>query len=154
MTLQLEKRKAVIVAVIGLWLLACSGVFIVLHTGDWYFMPSIDRSLVTAQIGWLYFAMFGGQLPAVAFVAFIIHSSKFRHPLLVAGLVTMIYQLMMFTIHFVRQSGAFAFGKDLWVAVGFDVAGIIALVLTAMVISWILGRANKALHATAAQSGS
>jgi hypothetical protein len=66
----------------------------------------------------------------------------------------MIYQLTMFAIHFVRQSGAFAFGPDRWVAIGFDFAGIIALVLMVMFIAWILGRANTTLHATAAAPGS
>jgi hypothetical protein len=143
MTRQLEKRSAVIVAVIGLWLLACLGVFMVLHATDWYFISTKDRSLMTAQIGWFYFAMFGGQLPAIAFVALVVDSSKFHHPVLVAGLLTMIYQLAMFAIHYVRQSGTFAFGPDRWVAVGFDFARIIALVLTVMVIARILGRANR-----------
>ena len=143
-----------IVAVIGLWLLACLGEFIVLRSGDWHFIPSNDRSLMTAQIGWFYFAIFGGQLPAIAFVALVVNSSKFRHPVFLAGLLTMIYQMAMFMIRFIRHSGAFAFGADRWVAVGFDFAGIIALVLVVMVISWILRRANKALHATAAAPGS
>jgi hypothetical protein len=95
MTLQLENRSAVIVALIGPWLLACLGVFVVLHAGDWHFIPSNDRSLVTAQIGWFYLAIFGGQVPAIAFVALIVNSFKFRRPILVGGLVTLTYQLTM-----------------------------------------------------------
>jgi hypothetical protein len=154
MTLQLEKRSAVIVALIGQWLLACLGVYIVIHAGDWHFIPLNDRSLMTAQIGWFYFAIFGGQLPAIAFVALVVNSSKFPHPVLVAGLVTMIYQLTMFGVRFARQSGAFAFGPDQGVAVRFDFAGIISLVLIVMVLAWILRRANKTLQATAAAPGS
>jgi len=154
MTLHLEKRSAVVVALVGVWALGCLGVFAVLHAAHWLFIASNDRSLMIAQIGWFYFAMFGGQLPAAAVVALAVNSSNFRHPILVAGLLTAIYHVTMFWMRYLRGKGAFAFGQDRWIAAGFDFAGIIALVLIVMVMSWILGRANKTLHATAAAPGS
>ena len=144
MTLPLGKRTAVFVALFGLWLFACLGVFIVLTVGDWIFIPSDSRSLMHAQIGGFYFAIFGAQLPAVSFVALVFSQSKFRHPVLAAALTTLIYQMMMFAIQFARQSGAFSFHTDRWVAVQFYFVGTISLVLIVMFITWIIGKGNKA----------
>jgi hypothetical protein len=61
--------------------------------------------------------------------------------------------MTMFGMRYLRGAGAFAFGQDRWIAAGFDLAGIIALVLIVMGMSWILGRANKPPHSTAVATG-
>ncbi len=112
MKLHLEKRSALLVAVTGLWLLSTLGVLIVRHIGNFRIILSDDPLLVTAQLGGFYGAFFGAQLPAIAFVAFVISNSKSRNPVLVAGLVVLLYQMAMFGIRFAQQSGAFAFGEE------------------------------------------
>ncbi len=144
MTLPLEKRAAVFVALLGLWVLACLGVFIVTTVGAWALIPSDNRSLMTAYISGFYLANCAAQLPAVTFVALVVSNSSFRHPILTAGLVTMLYQMTMLGIHLARQSGAFSFGPYRWLAFVFYFTGIIALVLIVMLITWILGKANRA----------
>jgi hypothetical protein len=145
MTPPIKQRSAVIAAIVGMWLLASLGVFIVIRTGHWSIFPSDDKSATIAQVGAFYLAFFGAQLPAIAFVAFIISRSAFRHPVLVAGLVTFIYQLVRFTIHVARWPRSRASDIEWWVPVGFDLAGIIVLALLVMVMAWMLRRANKAL---------
>src|ERR1039458_6585455 len=78
MTPPIKQRSAVIAAIVGMWLLASLGVFIVIRTGHWSIFPSDDKSATIAQVGAFYLAFFGAQLPAIAFVAFIISRSAFR----------------------------------------------------------------------------
>ena len=102
MTPPIKRRSAVVTAVVGMWFLASLGVFIVSRTGHWFVFPSDDRATTIAQLCGFYLAFFGAQLPAIAFVAFIISRSAFRHPVLLAGLVTFINQLVRFAILVVR----------------------------------------------------
>lgn len=150
----IKQRIAVITAFVGMWLLASLGGFMVIRTGDWSIFTSDDRSATIVQIGAFYLAFFGAQLPAIAFVAFIISRSAFRHPVLVVGLVTFIYQLVRLAINVARWPWSHASGIEWWVPVGFDLTGIVVLALLAMVMAWMIRRASNTLRVSAAAPGS
>lgn len=138
----LKQGSAIIIAVLGFWLFATVGVFIAIRAGDWYIISSQDTSTTIAQWGTFYLAFFGAQLPAIAFVAFVIIHSTFRHPVLVAGVVTFIYQMVRFAIHVARSPWSSTAQTVWWVPMGLDFACIIVLTFLVMVMVRILRRAN------------
>ena len=64
----LNRRFAIILALVGMWLLACIGVFIFIHPSDWWFFGLRGHDAATiGQIGAYYLARTGAQLPAAGF---------------------------------------------------------------------------------------
>ena len=139
----IKRLTAVIAAIVGMWFLASLGVFTVFRVGHWAIIPSADRALTVAQLGTFYLAFFGAQLPAIALVALVITHSTSRHPVLTAGVVTIICQAVMFGLRVVRWPWGSLSEIEWWMVVGLELIGIFALVFVAMAMSWVLKRANE-----------
>ncbi len=66
-----------------MWLLASLGVFLHIHYVDWYFFPDLpghDAATIW-EIGGVYLAWTGAQVPVAAFAGMVISSSDFTRPL-------------------------------------------------------------------------
>lgn len=148
-TLSFKPRNAIVAAFIGMWLLASLGVFIVVRCGSWSIFPSSSKVLIIAQLGCFYLAYWGAHLPAIGWVALVITHSTFRRPVMTAGLVTLIYEGVMFGLRLMRRPWSGSPNIEWWMPIGFELIGIIVLMLLVMVMSWILERANKIERATA-----
>jgi len=73
---------AVVVALIGMWLIGCAAFYLVFRSGEWSFLGLGGYDAGTlGQLGGFFLTRFGTQLPSAAFVAVIISIANFRRPL-------------------------------------------------------------------------
>jgi hypothetical protein len=78
----LNRKLAIILALATMWLFACIGVFIFIHSESMSFVGLHGYDAVTiGQVGGFYLAWIGVQFPAASFAGMIIDSSDFSHPL-------------------------------------------------------------------------
>ncbi len=99
----LNRRFAIILALAGMWLLASIGVFIFIHSSDWWFFDLRGHNATTVeQLGAFFLAWTAAQLPAACFASMTIRSSDFRHPLRATFLTTAFYYLVLSVIRAFR----------------------------------------------------
>ena len=78
----LNRKLAIVLALVGMWLFACIGILFEIHSGDWLFLGLHGHDANTIkQIGLFFMAWTAAQFPAAYFAGGIISLSDFSHPL-------------------------------------------------------------------------
>jgi hypothetical protein len=95
----LNRKYAIALALVGMWLLSCIAVFVLVHSYDWEFFDLHGHDATTVeQIGAFYLAWTGAQLTAAGFAGMIIGSSDFAHPMRITFWTTAAYFLAFSSI--------------------------------------------------------
>src|SRR5207237_8684424 len=99
----LNRKLAIPLALTGMWLLACTGLFLFDHSDRWWFIGLGGYNAATiGQIGAFYLGWTAVQLPAAAFVGMIIGSSDFTHSHRTTFLTAVGYHLFFSAIRAAR----------------------------------------------------
>jgi hypothetical protein len=78
----MNRKFAIPLALAVMWLLACIGILIFIHSDDWLFLGLHGHDANTIeQIGLFFMAWTAAQFPAASLAGMIIGSSDFIHPL-------------------------------------------------------------------------
>jgi hypothetical protein len=140
----LNRRLAIALALVGMWLLACIGVFILLHSSDWWFFGLRGHDATTIeQIAGFFMAWTAAQLPAACFAGMIIGSSSFTHPLRVTFLTTAVYYLVFSAIRVFRWPWRSFRGLDQSVPVVAYLVSILSLILFSVFVVWFVPRFHR-----------
>ena len=99
----LNRKLAIVLALVGMWLLACIGILFEIHSGDWLFLGLHGHDANTIeQIGLFFMAWTAAQFPAAYFAGGIIGLSNFTHPLRTTFWTMAGYQLFFSVIRAVQ----------------------------------------------------
>ena len=109
----LSRKLALPLALAGTWLLTSVGVFLFLHSDQWWFigLGGYDAATI-GQIGTFYLCWAAVQLPAAAFLGMIIGSSDFTHPLCITFLTAVGYHFFFSAIRAARWPWTALHGLD------------------------------------------
>ena len=98
-----SRRLAIVLALVGMWLLACIGILFEIYSGDWLFLGLHGHDANTIkQIGLFFMAWTAAQFPAAYFAGVIIGLSDFSHPLRTTFWTMAGYQLFFSVIRAVQ----------------------------------------------------
>lgn len=92
----LNRRVAIVLALVGMWLASSIGVFIVLNSGEWYFISLRGYDVNTlVQIGTFYSLWAVAQFPGACIAGAVISLSDFRRPLWTTFLTMASYEILV-----------------------------------------------------------
>jgi hypothetical protein len=99
----LNRKFAIALALVSMWLLSIVGSFVCMHADDWWLVAIRGHDATTVlQIGCFYLAWTGCHLPAACVAGIIISSSDFTHPLRTTFWTMASYHLFFSAIASVR----------------------------------------------------
>jgi hypothetical protein len=137
----LNRKLAIFLAVIIMWLVGGIGLVIMHSIHPWNFLLLDGYDVGTlGQIGGYYLARVGTQVPALGFAAIIIGRSDFRHPIRTACLTAFAYQGIMTAIRLVKQPLAVAPDLDQSIPVFAEVAQLFLMVVFIGFFTWFFVR--------------
>ncbi|HEY2081588.1 MAG TPA: hypothetical protein VGI88_02300 [Verrucomicrobiae bacterium] len=127
-----------------MWLLACIGVLVFIHSSDWWFFGLRGHDANTIkQIGAFFVAWTAAQLPAAYFAGWAIRSSDFRHPLRTTFLTTAAYYLVFTVIRAFRWPWRSVHDLDQSVPVVAYLISIFSLILFSVFVAWFVPRYHR-----------
>ena len=140
----LNRRFAIILALVGMWLMGCIGVFLLIHSSDWWFFGLRGHEATTIeQIAGFFIAWTAAQLPAACFAGVVIRLSDFTHPLRVTFWVTAVYYLVFTVIRAFHWPWQSFHDLDQSVPVVAYSASIISLILFSVFMVWFTPRFHR-----------
>ncbi len=130
-----------------MWLLACVGVFVLVHSDRWWFigLDGYDATTI-GQIGAFYLGWTGAQLPAAGFAGMIIGSSDFPHPLRTTFWTASGYHLVLSAIRAARWPWRELPDLDQSIPVLLYVVSTLLLVGVSVSLAWLMPRWHKAFQ--------
>jgi hypothetical protein len=140
----LSRRFAIILALMGMWLLACVGVFVFIHSSDWWFfgLRGHDATAIE-QIAAFFVGWTAAQLPAACFAGMAIGSSDFNHPLRVTFWTTAVYYLVFSVFRALHWPWQSAHDLDQSVPVVAYSVSILSLILFSVFVAWFMPRFHR-----------
>jgi hypothetical protein len=140
----LNRRAAIILALAGMWLTACIGVFVFIHSSDWWFLGLRGHDAATIeQVAAFFLAWTAAQLPAACFAAVAIGSSDFRHPLRTTFFTTAVYYLVVTFIRAFHWPWQSFHDLNQSVPVTAYAVSILSLVLFSVFVVWFMPRFHR-----------
>jgi hypothetical protein len=140
----LNRKFAIALALAGMWLLTCIGVFVFIHSDNWYFFGLQGHDATTiAQIGTFFLAWTGAQLPAASFAGMMIGSSNFNHPLRTTFWTASVYYLVLSAIRAVHWPWRSIHNLDQSIPVVANLISIFLLIGFSVFIAWFMPRFHR-----------
>jgi len=139
----LNHKLAIFIALAGMWLLACAGVFAFIHSSQWWFIGILGATNTIWQTVTFYLAWTGVQLPAAAFAGVIIGSSGFAYPLRTTFLTVGIYHLFFSVLRVASWPWTTVNGLDQWVLIMTYLASMLLLIGVGVLAAWLMPTQNQ-----------
>jgi len=140
----LNRRFAIALALVGMWLLSCIGVVVFIHSDDWLFFGLHGHDATTIeQIGAFFLAWTAAQLPAASFAGMIIGSSDFTHPLRTAFWTVSIYYLVISAIRVFHWPWRSLHNLDQSIPVLAYLISILVLIGFSVFVAWFMPVLHK-----------
>jgi len=140
----LNRRFAIILALVGMWLAAWIGVFVFIHSSNWWFFSLRGHDATTIlQIGAFFLSWTGAQLPAACIAGIAISSSAFTHPLRTTFLTTAIYYLVLSAIRAFHWPWQSVHDLDKFVPVVAYSVSILSLISFSVFVAWFMPRFHR-----------
>jgi hypothetical protein len=140
----LNRRFAIIFALVCLWLLTCIGVFIFIAPHNWLFfdLHGYDESTI-GQIGGFFLAWTAAQLPAASVAGMVIGSSDFSHPLRTTFLTVTAYYLLLSTIRVFHWPWNSLKSLDQSIPCLAYLVSLLLLICVSVFFAWVMPRFSK-----------
>jgi hypothetical protein len=144
MSRPLNRKFAIALALIGLWILSCLGVFVLIHFNGIYFfgLHGHDKTTIE-QIAFFYLAWTGSQIPAAASAAMIICSSDFLHPLRATFWTAFAYFVVMSLIRAVHWPWMQFQDLDQSIPILSYLTSILLLIGFSVSVAWFMPRFHR-----------
>jgi hypothetical protein len=140
----LNRKLAIALALAGMWLLACIGVFVLTHSDDWWFIGVHGYDATTIeQIGGFFLVWTAVQFPAASFAGMIIGSSDFSHPLRTTFWTVAAYHLLLSGIRALHWSWTAFHDLNQSIPVLAYLVSILLLIGVSVFIAWFMPRFHK-----------
>ena len=135
----LNRKFAIALALAGMWLLACIGVFVFIRSDDWWFsgLHGYDATTIE-QIGGFFLAWTAAQFPAACIAGMIIGSSDFRHPLRTTFWTVTAYHMLLSAIRAVHWPWKSLHNLDQSVPILAYLVSILLLIGVSVFIAWFM----------------
>lgn len=139
----INRILAILIALAGMWLLACAGVLILGRVDHWWFVGIGNSYARLQQIVGSYLAWTGAQLPSAAFAGLIIGSSSFSHPLRVTFLTVLTYHLFFIAIYLPHLGWTDIQGSEQFTLILAHLASTLLLVGASVIVAWLMPMWHK-----------
>jgi hypothetical protein len=137
----LNRRVAIVLALVSMWLASNVGVVVYFHLHDWWFFDLHGFDIVTiGQIGGFFLAWAAVQFPAASIAGMIIGSSDFSHPLRATFWTMAFYHLLLSVIRAFRWPWRFFQDLDQSIPVLAYLMSVLLLVGISVFFAWFMPR--------------
>jgi hypothetical protein len=140
----LNHKFAIALALAAMWLLAVSGVFVLIRSDAWYFIGLRGHDAITIeQIGAFFSAWTAAQIPAVCMAAMIIRSSDFVRPLRTTFWTLAAYELLFTLIRSAHWPWSRFHDLDQSIPVLAYLLSSLTLIGAGVFFAWLMPRWHK-----------
>ena len=140
----LSRKLAISLALAGMWLLACLGVFVAIHSIQWWFIGIHGHDAATVgQIGAFFMVWTAAQLPAASIAGLIIGSSDFTHPLRTTLWVMAGYHLFFSAIRAIHWPWTAFHDLDQSIPILANLVSILLLIGVSVFFAWLMPRWHR-----------
>jgi hypothetical protein len=143
----LNRRLAIVLALVGMWLFACIGILFEIHSGDRLFLGLHGHDANTIeQIGLFFMAWTATQFPAAYFAGGIIGLSDFSHPLRTTFWTMAGYQLFFSVIRAVQWPWMKVPDLDQLIPVLAHLISAFLLIGNSVFSTWLMPKCLRVIH--------
>lgn len=140
----LSRKLAIPLALAGMWLLACLGVFAVVHSDQpWFIGLGGYDAAALGQIGAFFLVLTAAQLPAASFAGMIIGSSDFTHPRRTTFWVVAGYHLLFSAIRAVHWPWTAFQDLDQSIPILASLVSTLLLIGVSVFFAWLMPRWHR-----------
>jgi len=127
-----------------MWLLACVGVFALIHSDEWWFIGIRGHDAATiGQIGAFFLCCTAAQLPAASIAGMTISSSDFTHPLRTTFWTMASYHLFFSAIRAVHWPWSAFHDLDQSIPILANLVSTLLLIGDSVFFAWLMPRWHK-----------